>query len=532
MAPPFSTKREMQGQDGVLAYQDKVAAAEFLEFIRKRLVLIRELLSDDGSVYVHLDWRMNSYVRVLMDEVFGKENFINQIAWCYTGPTNQKNNWPRKHDAILMYGKTNDRFFNGDAVRVPFVKSTKTSGKTALTGKKADAVLEELDRKGKIPEDWWPDIADMGKVHVTESVGFPTQKPEKLLERIIMASSNKGDLLADFFAGSGTTPAVAEKLGRRWIASDCGKLAIYTTQKRMLNLRIDIGNKGAKLKPKPFALYNAGLYDIEKLCELPEDGWRYFALQLFQCKNAPHTIGGIRMDGMRRGKSVMVFPPQRNKGALITEQTVEEIHASIGRKVAGEAFIIAPAERFGFFQDYVELGDVRYYALRIPYSFIHQLHRKDFTALAQPTGEPAVNDTVDSVGFDFIARPELKYSTGRMQSNAFIKITTFKSEAKVRAPQGKRGNLETLSMLMLDYDYNPRKGVFEFDDVFYAADIAKSGYRAEFPVAKLGSHVMAIFVDIYGNEARELIPAREFRGNGPARGAKKGPVKKGAGKKK
>jgi len=188
-------------------------------------------------------------------------------------------------------------------------------------------------------------------------------------------------------------------------------------------------------------------------------------------------------------------------------------------------FIIAPAERFDFFQDYVELGEVRYYALRIPYSFIHQLHRKDFTALMQPTDEPAVNDTVDSVGFDFIRLPELKYATGKKRSDAFIKITTFKSEAKVRGPQPMRGNLETLSMLMLDYDYQPDGGVFEFDEVFYATDLAKRGYRAEFPAAKLGEHVMAIFVDIYGNEARELIPAKRFRG-GATRNKKKRARKK------
>ena len=520
--PPFSTKREMQGQDGVVAYQDKVAAAEFLEFIRKRLVLIRELLSDDGSVYVHLDWRMDSYVRVLMDEVFGKENCRNEIIWFYPRGGDADKQFNRKHDSLFWYSKSSDDWiFNWDQVLIPYTE-------------KQLARFKEKDRKGKFYWNINPrgervktylrkpgigqyDVWNIG-INATQirELGYPTQKPEALLERIIKASSNEGDIVADFFAGSGTAPAVAEKLGRRWIASDCGKLAIYTTQKRMLNLRRDIGNKGAKFNPKPFAIYNAGLYDIERLCNLPEDGWRYFALQLFQCKDEPHTIGGQNMDGKLRGKSVMVFPPQRNKGALITEQTVEEIHASIGRKVSSEVFIIAPAMKFGFFQDYIDHDRIRYYALRIPYSFIHQLHRIDFSALIQPTDEMAVNDTVDSVGFDFIRRPELKYSTGKKQNDALIKITTFKSEAKVRCPHSMRGNLETLSMLMLDYDYNPREGVFEFDEIFYAADIAKNGWKAEFPAADLGENVMAIFVDIYGNEARELIPAKQFGGGGAA----------------
>ncbi|MDD9826985.1 MAG: site-specific DNA-methyltransferase [Deltaproteobacteria bacterium] len=520
--PPFSTKREMQGQDGVQAYQDKVAAAEFLEFIRKRLVLIRELLSDDGSVYVHLDWRMNSYVRVLMDEIFGKENLLNEIIWCYTRmATKGQRQFSRAADTVLWYSRSDTWTFNVDDIRQPYSPSSKAREGYTLNklgsgiSKEGKTVLNPI---GKFPENW---ITDIPYLRGNERVDYPTQKPETLLDRIIKASSNEGDLVADFFAGSGTTPAVAEKLGRRWIASDCGKLAIYTMQKRLLNLRDGIGSKGAPLWAKPFTLHNAGLYDVEKLRKLPEEDWRRFALQLFQCKDAPHTIGGIHMDGTRRGKTVMVFPPQRNKGALISKETIEEIHQAIGRKVAGAVFIIAPAMKFGFFQDYIDHGRVRYYALRIPYSFIEHVHRSDFTALMQPTGETNVNDTVDAVGFDFIERPELKYSTGRKQRDAFIKITTFKSEARVRGPQKKRENLETLSMLMLDYDYDPKKCVFEFDQVFYADAMAKNGWKATFPAHQLGKQVMAIFVDIYGNEARELIAAGKFR-----------PAKKSAGKKR
>jgi len=559
--PPFSTKQEMQGPDGVVAYQDKVAAAEFLEFIRKRLILIRELLSDDGSVYVHLDWRMNSYVRVLMDEVFGKENFLNEIVWCYREREISKDRFNAKHDTILFYSKNSlnkDRTFNCYDIALPYSKGseekynlTDSDGRRyqirgkggefvgkqqlppALEKSHPDLVYRDYwdEKKGVLPRDWFDDVPFENRASSART-GYPTQKPEKLLAKIVKVSSNEGDLIADFFAGSGTTPAVAEKLGRRWIAFDCGKLAIYTMQKRLLNLRKSIGNKGAKLKAKPFALYSAGLYDTEKLCELPEESWRRFALQLFQCKDDPHTIGGIRMDGTRRGKTVKVYTPHRNPDDLIAEETIEEIHESIGRKVSNEVFIIAPAMKFGFFQDYIDCGKVRYYALRIPYSFIWQLHRSDFAALTQPTDEMNVNDTVDAVGFDFIRRPELKYATGRKQQDAFIKITTFKSEAQVRGSQKKRENLETLSMLMLDYDYDLEKRVFEFDRVFYADAMARNGWKATFPANQLGEKVMAIFVDIYGNEARELISASKFRGNGSARSAKKSSVKKNARKKR
>ena len=137
-----------------------------------------------------------------------------------------------------------------------------------------------LDESKGVPiQDWWDDIGMLRGIHKNgEGTAYPTQKPEPLLDRVIRLSSNPGDMVLDAFAGSGTTCAVAEKLGRRWIGIDCGKLAIYTIQKRMLNLRAEIGNKGAVLKPKPFTLYNAGLYDFSKLRELPWESWRFFAL--------------------------------------------------------------------------------------------------------------------------------------------------------------------------------------------------------------------------------------------------------------
>lgn len=239
------------------AYADtwQNGTVSYLEMIYPRLLLMKELLSDKGSIYVHIDWHVGAYVKVLMDDIFGKENFVNEIIWCYTGPTNQKRNFPRKHDDIMFYRKSNNVLFNADAVRVPFKKSNKSGGVTSLAGKKEDWVLEELDAKGKIIEDWWPDIADLGKVH-NEGVGYATQKPEALLERIIKASSNPGDLVCDFFGGSGTTAAVAEKLGRRWITTDVGKPAILVTRKRLIDNKV-----------KPFLYQSIGDYQKESFAQ-------------------------------------------------------------------------------------------------------------------------------------------------------------------------------------------------------------------------------------------------------------------------
>jgi site-specific DNA-methyltransferase (adenine-specific)/adenine-specific DNA-methyltransferase len=171
---------------------------------------------------------------------------------------------------------------------------------------------------------------------------------------------------------------------------------------------------------------------------------------------------------------------------------------------------------FDFQQDYVDFDKVRYYALRIPYSIIHELHRREFTALKQPADEMAVNDTVEAVGFDFIRTPELKVKTGlekaegELFENGFIKIETFKSEAIVREPFKKKGNLESLSMVMLDFDYDEDEKVFDLDTIYYASEIEKQGWKVRFPPDLLGKKLMAVFLDIYGNEARILIDASEF----------------------
>ena len=213
-------------------YGDVWDKERYLNWMYENLMAIKSVMSDTASIYVHLDWHIGHYVKILMDEIFGEDNFRNEIVWCYTGPTNQKNNFPRKHDLIFLYDKSEQYIFNSDSVRIGFKKSTKTGGKTSLAGKQIDSVLEELDKKGKIVEDWWIDIADLGKVH-TQDVGYATQKPEALLERIIKASSNEGMLVADFFGGSGVTATVASRLGRKFIHCDIGINSIETTRDRL-----------------------------------------------------------------------------------------------------------------------------------------------------------------------------------------------------------------------------------------------------------------------------------------------------------
>ncbi|MDO8587581.1 MAG: site-specific DNA-methyltransferase [Armatimonadota bacterium] len=601
--PPFATKQEFQGSQDQKAYQDKVAGAQFVEFLRRRLLLIRELLAADGSVYVHLDQKKAHYAKVVLDEVFGEQNFRNEIIWRNTNTHNKAETFGQIHQSLFLFTRsprflfqktfrprlrryveahyrhtdekgakfrysdpTGDGIRNGESgAEWEGYKPTETGRHWAIPGFIYDLVDDDISKLGVIgklnylrdhgliqlprkrggqpqivrPEsvgdgnpmqDLWAyqpytqgAYAGIGEAideDVTwatgdsEATGYPTQKPEGLLSRVIRSSSAKGDIVLDAFAGSGTTCVVAEKLGRHWIGIDCGKLAIYTIQKRMLNLRREIGNKGPALKPQPFTLYNAGLYDFSKLKDLSWEAWRFFALQLFQCRDECHRIGGIELDGYLKGASVLVFNHQKQPGVRIDEETVRSLHEALGSRVGSRLFIIAPALTFDFQQDYTDLGGVRYYALRIPYSIIHELHQREFTALKQPSDELAVNDTVEAVGFDFVRTPQLEYECGvnrregTLLPEAFIHIKTFKSEAVVRDPMRKKGNRETLSMVMLDYNYEA--DIFDLDAVFYADAIGKAGWEVRFPVESVGQQIMAVFIDIYGNEARELISSGQI----------------------
>jgi len=505
--PPFATKKEFRGSQDQKAYQDKIAGAEFLEFLRKRLVIMRELLASDGSIYIHLDWKKGHYAKILLDEIFGENNFVREIIWDRMNPSGGKaaaDNWIHTHDTIYFYSKSQtSKVFNKQYepysdkyISKRFVHEDE-KGKYRLQG--SDNRKQYLhESKGRALTSVWsmPDI----NVMALEKTGFPTQKPETLLERIMMASSNEGDIVLDAFSGGGTTAAVAEKLSRRWIAIDVGKLSIYTTQKRMLTLRKKIGNTGDKLEPKPFTLYNAGLYDFENLKSLPWEDWRFFALQLFECKDEPHKIHGFQMDGKRQGSSVHVFN-HFNKGT-VSRDTIADLHASIGKTVGDRCYIIAPRGAFLFQEDYIEMDGVRYYALRIPYSFINELHRREFSALVQPNDEMAINETVEAVGFDFIQPPVVELDIVAKKQSVSVKIKKFESKARLRG-EDKVSKHDALSMVMVDYDYNGK--VFDLDKAFYANAIKENKWKIELPAKEIKSDVMLVFLDIYGNEARIML---------------------------
>lgn len=579
--PPFATKREFRGLQNQQAYSDKIEGAHFIEFLRKRLILIYELLSADGCLYLHLDYRKIHYAKLVADEVFGENNFVNEIIWQRTASHNDPGKYGCVHDTILFYRKSGsfvwndpktaqsqsyiDRFFvyaespdkeewkrlkKGEAPpegweryrlgnlaspnpRPNLMYNYKGYPHPPKGWKISPERMKSLDEQGllhfpkdksgriqskqylkdtldnKAVSDVWTNISPI-QAQSREKQNYPTQKPEALLQRIIETSSNPGDLVLDCFAGSGTTVAVAEKLGRRWIGIDRGKLSIYTIQKRLLTQRKEIGNRGnGTLKPKAFTLFNAGLYDFSSLQKLPWTDWRFFALQLFGCKDEPHIIGGMMLDGKKKGASVLVFNHLEQPGVFIDEETVHSIHARIGSRLSSSFYIIAPRSIFAFQQDYLDFDDVRYYALRIPYSFISELHRREFTSLEQPQDETAVNDLIDAEGFDFIEPPIVEYEVGTATSedgstrNHYIFLKHFESRARIKGGL-RSGGCENFSMLLIDFDFDG--SVFSLDEAIYSAQMAKADWRAFFSPERVGESIAFIFVDIFGNEATIVVP--------------------------
>ena len=222
------------------SYGDDMGA--FLCFMGVRLLEMKRVLRQDGSIYLHCDPTASHYLKELMDAIFGKQNFRNEIAWCYTGPSNTKRWFPRKHDTILYYVKANG-IFNHNAVRVPYDDETiarrgRIEGKKSLIsssvetdGKRSSKQVSAKFGDGKVPEDWWCDIAPL--TNQREKTGYPTQKPLALYGRIIEASSNKGDVVLDPFCGCATTLIAAENLKRKWIGIDIWDKAHKVVMERL-----------------------------------------------------------------------------------------------------------------------------------------------------------------------------------------------------------------------------------------------------------------------------------------------------------
>jgi len=328
-----------------IAYRDTwgKGADSFIAMIYERLVLMRDLLAPDGSIYVHCDWRVVHHLRQVLDEVFGTDHFLNEVIWSYFSfKRKTAKKFPQKHDDIISYRKTKDRFTWHTQFKPhseEYLKRWKTTADGRLyrddvnptAGGTRIIYLDEVE--GDIVDSVWDDIPPVNP-QANERVDYPTQKPEALIARILNSSTNEGDIVADFFCGSGTTAATAEKLGRKWIVTDLGKFAVHTTRKRLIGVQRQL-----KADDKPyraFEMLNLGKYERqhyiglnddlreeEKRKQLEEKEQAFIGL-ILRAYKAEAINGFNAFHGKKAGRMVVVGPVNLPVTRLFVEEIILE----------------------------------------------------------------------------------------------------------------------------------------------------------------------------------------------------------------
>ncbi len=356
--PPFFSGRQYNvifgDQNELRSFSDiwEGGMPGYLIWLNARLYEMKRLLKKTGSIYVHCDWHASHYIKVEMDKIFGYENFVNEIAWCYElGGRVSKKAYGRRHDTILFYSKGSNRIFNWDKVLVEWDEKGKAKfkyederGRYRLIGRflkdsriqghrdvspewektHPELVQRYYMKEGKSQVDFW-NISPINQVS-PERIGYPTQKPEQLLELIVKASSDEGDVVADFFCGGGTTAVVAQRYGRRWIACDQSRVAVAITADRIARL---VEDEIGKLFPvSDFTVEHWGVYEAGRLSKTPLEQFQEFVLRAF----------GARPDASQPGihgykGAIPVWVGESSQRKAVTAKDVEAFANAIRKTV-------------------------------------------------------------------------------------------------------------------------------------------------------------------------------------------------------
>ena len=303
----------------------------YIAYMRERLDQCERVLKKTGSIYLHCDWHASHYLKQMMDEIFGYDNFRNEIAWCYRQGGRGGKTFPKKHDTILFYTKSNDWVFNADSIRVEYhgTGGYVSTGRNIVGGKEY-----KVHPLGKIPEDWW-DIPALNP-EAKERLGYPTQKPEALLDRIIKVSSNPTGIVLDPFCGCGTSLAVAKRLGRRFIGIDLSRVACDVTRKRLGgNVKV-IGGESkeelAKMNPHEFARLvivekMGGTINPRKSGDMGIDGWIEFKTIPVQVKRWEHKVGRPEIDKFLTA----IERDRKERGILVADDFSKDCYGEVAR---------------------------------------------------------------------------------------------------------------------------------------------------------------------------------------------------------
>lgn len=569
--PPFGTGDEYGASDGVMSYSAKLAGAEFIEAIRERLIYLRELLTPDGVIFVRQGYNFGHYIKVIMDEVFGKQYFINEIlvnrgkqrlggakkystatdsVFLYSKSANyQFDGFKRERYAgeakstnMLMKGERTPRertFIDPDGNKVILIPPPNTHWKfiqrkidemydkgivyLAKSQKGLNSGITKIENGRKIPVDYvpsfnfdddktvdanWTDIP--GYTQFTE---YPTENSEQLLHRVILTSSSIDDIVMDVFGGSGTTAAVAEKLGRRWITGDFGKHSIYTMQKRILTIadskklssNESKGDKYGK-NAKPFIIASVGSFDFSRIVNLRQHKEAYinFILTLFNIQErsseelAKYKLPNIY--GLKDGDPVEIYPIWEDdylKNIKIDKEYLKGLAEAEGGKLKGNYYIIAPeiCDRVGDWDYRTSQGNtVSFKILSYPYKILEEISRSQQLS-EQPGSSSEINKLISSTRFYFNQEVTCKLKW-HPQGLVISDLETAITDKAGNEIQG----LDALAMVLIDKNYDGK--MFTMEAAVYRKDIKDDGI---INVDKLTDKVAVIVIDRHGNESKIII---------------------------
>jgi len=473
--------------------------ASYLQMMYERLALMYRLLSDTGSIYVHLDYRMDSYIRLVMDEIWGEKNLRNEIIWYFqTSGGSSDRLFIKNHNVILNYSKGDNYEFN--VVRLPWPEETLKKWQRDEAGEiyrvqHKYSKRYYINKEGKRCDDVW-DITLASRDY--ERVGFPTQKPETLLERIIRASSNPGDLVADFFCGSGTTLVVAEKLGRRWIGSDLSKFAIHTTRKRLMDIAASKGLQTSEvsetsevygLPPRPFVIQNLSEYKTYQFADTEEENrekYFQFILELYRAEPEP---GHDLLHGKKGGRYVHI-------GELDSEMTIENTRRAVAElKALGADKLDVLAWEFAMNMD-------------LDIETLQQQEDVDVTLIRIPREALQVKDPRKE-NIHFYEMPRLDVEVEHRDGQVMIRITDFNIYNLEDFSEDIVDKLKVYSDLIdywaVDYDYDGQQFVSRWQTYRTRKNRSLELESAVEQSGVTGSQVVVKVVDIFGNDTNKLV---------------------------